>query len=69
MPIASYLQVFANLPDLQHPPPTSNTSDIENIGIIPIFSDVYLDRDNCIAFAKAACYSRQTALLNTDARN
>ena len=68
MPIASYLKAFADLPDLQHPAPPS-TSGEENIGIIPIFSDVYLDIDNCIAFAKAACYSRQTALLNTDARN
>ncbi|MDE0326875.1 MAG: hypothetical protein OXN27_23360 [Candidatus Poribacteria bacterium] len=68
MPIASYLKAFADLPDLQHPAPPS-TSDEENIGVIPIFSDVYLDIDNCIAFAKAACYSRHTALLNTDARN
>ncbi|MYB01495.1 hypothetical protein F4X90_17745 [Candidatus Poribacteria bacterium] len=65
IPIASYLQVFADLPDLQHPSPTSNTSDGENIGIIPIFSDVFLDRENCIAFAKSACYSRQTAALET----
>ena len=45
MPIASYLQSFADLPDLQHPTPKENPIDNKNIGIIPKYT---LSSINCI---------------------